>query len=113
MPKTKKEKQIEVFIGSGNVFKDLGFETPEEEKLKAQIASLVNESIEVKGWTQAQTAEKLGIKQPHVSELSRGQLKRFSVERLMIFLTLLDQQVTIKVKHKKLPTKQVLIQVGV
>jgi hypothetical protein len=44
------------------------------------------------------TAQVLGITQPDVSELSRGRLKNFSVERLIYFLGTLDKQVTISVR---------------
>lgn len=107
----KKEKEIDYTVGSGNVFKDLGFENPEEELLKARLAALVNRSIEAKGWTQQQTAKVLGIKQPDVSDLTRGILEHFSVERLLSFLSLLDNQVTIKVSNKKdkLPAREIVI----
>lgn len=33
-------------IGSGNVFKDLGFKNPEDELAKIRLASIINEIIE-------------------------------------------------------------------
>jgi predicted XRE-type DNA-binding protein len=42
----------------------------------------------------------LGINQPKVSALSKYKLEGFSVERLMRFLTLLDQDVEIVVRPK-------------
>ncbi len=98
--------------GSGNVFADLGFENPEEELLKARIASLLNDTIEAKNWTQTHTAKVLGISQPEISELSRGRLKHFSVERLINFLSRLDQRITITVQdevQKDLPPHEIVI----
>ena len=48
--------------------------------------------------TQAKAGEILGVGQPHVSGLMRGQSGNFSVERLMDFLTALGQDVEITVR---------------
>ena len=50
--------------------------------------------------TQVAASAKLGIGQPKVSALARYRLQGFSVERLMTFLTALDQDVEIVVKKK-------------
>jgi predicted XRE-type DNA-binding protein len=54
--------------------------------------------IKDRGLTQAKAGAILGIKQPHVSGLMRGQSGNFSVERLMDFLTALGQDVEITVR---------------
>jgi predicted XRE-type DNA-binding protein len=46
--------------------------------------------------TQAQAADLLGIQQPKVSDLLRGRLDGFSVDRLLRFLTRLGYNVQIK-----------------
>jgi predicted XRE-type DNA-binding protein len=50
--------------------------------------------------TQAAAAEKLCINQPKVSALANYRLDGFSVERLMTFLTALDQDVEIVVSGR-------------
>ncbi len=45
-------------------------------------------------------AELLGIAQPDVSDLVRGKLARFSMERLERFLNALDMEVRIQVAPK-------------
>jgi predicted XRE-type DNA-binding protein len=50
--------------------------------------------------TQTQAAELLGITQPDVSDLVRGKLGRFSMERLERFLNALDMEVRIQVGPK-------------
>jgi predicted XRE-type DNA-binding protein len=47
---------------------------------------------------QAETAVLLGIKQPDVSKMLRGEFRQFSVERLLRFLVALDHDVEIVVK---------------
>jgi predicted XRE-type DNA-binding protein len=94
----KKEKRIRVRQGSGNVFADLGFRNPEREQLKARLTLQIYRVIKDRGLTQAEAGGILGIKQPHVSGLMRGQSGAFSVERLMDFLTALGQDVEITVR---------------
>ena len=96
-------------IGSGNVFADIGLPNPEERQLKARLARLVNSSISARGWTQQHAAEVLGTTQPKVSDLSRGRLKNFSVERLMTFLTLLKHRVAITVSKDDLPSEEIVL----
>ena len=94
----KKSNRIRVEEGSGNVFADLGFPNPEREQLKARLTLRIYLLIKDRGLTQAQAGAILGIKQPHVSGLMRGQSGNFSVERLMDFLTALGQDVEITVR---------------
>jgi predicted XRE-type DNA-binding protein len=93
----KNKGRFAVRTGTGNVFADLGFANPERETLKAQLILQIYRLIRKRGITQAQAGEILGIRQPHVSALMRGQSGAFSVERLMEFLTALGQDVRIRV----------------
>ena len=87
-------------VGSGNVFKDLGFDRPEEELAKSDLAIQVNKIIGQKGWTQKKAAGVLGIDQPKVSALKNGRLAGFSIERLLSFLRALDRDIDIVVRPK-------------
>jgi len=60
---------------SGNVFADLGVKNPEEALVKARLAHVISEAISARGMTQVDAAAFLGIDQPRVSRLVRGQLK--------------------------------------
>ncbi|HYW45991.1 MAG TPA: helix-turn-helix transcriptional regulator [Bryobacteraceae bacterium] len=94
----RKNNRILVKEGSGNVFRDLGFPNPEREQLKARLTLEIYRIIKGRGLTQMAAGGILGIKQPHVSALMRGQSGNFSVERLMDFLTALGQDVQITIK---------------
>lgn len=89
--------------GSGNVFKDLGFPDPEEALLKADLTVLISQRVRARGLTQTQAGAVLGIAQSKVSDLLRGKLRGFSVERLFGFLLKLGNDVEISVheRHKK------------
>lgn len=91
-------EELDIEIGSGNVFADLGLPNAEEHLAKAELASRIGEAIRQRRLTQAATAKLLGIDQPKVSRLLRGYLTNFSTDRLMHFLTLLGSDVDIVVK---------------
>lgn len=91
------KRKIEVEAGSGNVFADLGYADARERTLKVELALEVNRVLKQRKLKQARAAELLGIEQPHVSDLVRYRLNRFSVERLMQFLTQLGKDVEIRI----------------
>ena len=57
--------------------------------------------IEKRKLKQIKAAEILGINQPKISALMNGRLSGFSIERLIHYLNLLDQDVEIVVKTKR------------
>jgi len=85
-------------VGSGNVFKDLGIPNAEEHLVKAQLVFKIESIMKSRRLKQAEAAVLLGIKQPDVSNMLRGEFRQFSVERLLRFLVALDHDVEIIVK---------------
>jgi predicted XRE-type DNA-binding protein len=94
----RKPPKIVVEESKGNIFADLGFPNPEREEIKARLTLQIYRLIKQRGLTQTQAGEVLGIRQPHVSGLMRGQSGAYSVERLMEFLAALGQDVEITVR---------------
>lgn len=90
--------KLTVVEGSGNVYADLGFTDAEERLAKAKLARQIGKITSKKGMTQAQAAARLGIDQPKVSALIRGQLAGFSTDRLVRFLLRLGSDVRIIVQ---------------
>ena len=88
-------------IGSRNVFKDLGIPNAEEHLVKAQLVFKIDSIMKSRRLKQAETAELLGIKQPDVSKMLRGEFRQFSVERLLRFLVALDHDVEFIVKPQR------------
>ena len=89
-----------IIRGTGNVFADLGYADAEERQTKLRLAHTINGVIARRRINQAATAAKLGVSQPKVSALANYKLDGFSVERLMTFLTALDQDVEIVIRSK-------------
>jgi predicted XRE-type DNA-binding protein len=83
---------------SGNVFADLGFPDPETHALKAALVHRISTLIERENLTQADAAKRMGVSQPDVSKMLKGQFRPFSLERLMRFLNALGQDVEISVR---------------
>ena len=94
------KRRIEIEAGTGNVFADLGYADARERTLKVELALEVNRVLKQRKLTQARSAELLGIVQPHVSDLVRYRLNRFSVERLLRFLTQLGKDVEIRIAKR-------------
>ena len=69
---------------SGNVFKDIGVANPEQHLLKAKVVHFLGKLIEHSEMTQTAAAEKIGIKQPDLSKVLRGNFAGFSLERLLL-----------------------------
>ena len=85
-------------VGSGNVFKDIGVPNPEEHLVKAQLVFKIDAITKERRLKQIELANLLGIRQPDISKLLRGEFRQFSVERLLRFLVALNQDVEIVVK---------------
>jgi predicted XRE-type DNA-binding protein len=92
---TRKAETIEHTPSSGNVFADLGFEEPEIERVKAHLAFTISQLIKERGLTQAGAAQLLGLKQPNVSLLVRGNTDSYSLERLIALMHRFGQDVFI------------------
>lgn len=91
-------KKFDIDAGSSNVFADLGLPDADERNLRTKLAVRLNELIQSEGLTQTLVAKRLGITQPHVSELKNYKLNRFSSERLLHYITLFSRDVEIFIR---------------
>jgi predicted XRE-type DNA-binding protein len=88
----------EITKGSGsNVFADLGSADAEMHALKAKLVRRIGDVIAENGLTQVEAAARMGLSQPDVSRMLRGQFRPLSLERLLRCLTALGQSVTVEV----------------
>jgi predicted XRE-type DNA-binding protein len=86
--RSHKAKDTRLTYGSDNVFEDVGFEAVEAANLKVRADLLLDlrEYIRARGWTQAQAAAFFGETQPRISNLLKGEISRFSVDKLINML---------------------------
>ncbi len=104
--KKGKREQVEdasVQPSSGNVFEDLGVPEAAGALAKAELAARIGKLIAERGLTQVEAARVLGIDQPSVSDLVRGQLRGFSSDRLFRFLNSLGRDVEIVIRPNRRP----------
>lgn len=81
-----------------NVFADLQVPDAAAHLLKAELVARIQRVLNSKGLTQVRAAEMLGVSQPDVSRLLRGQFREVSVERLVSLLVRLGCAVDIVVR---------------
>jgi predicted XRE-type DNA-binding protein len=91
---------------SGNVFADLDLPDPEIRLAKAKLARQIARVIAERGWKQSEAAEALGLHQPEVSNIVRGRLRDFSLDRLMTVLNRAGQDVAIVVHLNREPARR-------
>ena len=88
----------EIERSGGNVFADLELPDPNEHRLKAWIVAHVAQRMRADGLTQAQAAERMGLKQPDLSAVLNGRFRGYSVERLARCLSALGDEVRLTVR---------------
>jgi predicted XRE-type DNA-binding protein len=103
---------IEVMESSGNIFADLEAPDAEERMAKAMLSRLITLAIREHGLTQAEAAKVLGTTQPKVSDIVRGRVGSFTMDRLFRYLTLLNMDVRISVTARSNGPGQVLVEVA-
>ena len=82
---------------SMNVYEQLGFPDAEEMLVKAQLVSQIGEILRKRGWSQQQAAKVLGLTQPKLSKMLRGQFRGISEMKMMGCLLRLGRTVKIVV----------------
>lgn len=92
--------KIQQTITSGNVFKDLGLPDAEELLAKAELAHAITCIIEDRNLTQQQAARITGTSQAKISDVVRGNLDQFTIDRLIKMLIAFDQDVRIQLAPK-------------
>lgn len=93
-----KADKLKIERGSGNVFADLDRPDAEAHLLKAKLVTRIDAIIRQRGLTQVAAAKLLGLSQPDVSRLLRGNFREFSVERLLRLLIALGRDVEIVIR---------------
>ncbi len=88
---------IEIEESSGNVYADLGMADADEMIVKAQLATKIGEIIKGRKWSQQQAADVLGIPQPKLSKMLRGQFRGISETKMLDCLVRLGRNVQIVV----------------
>ncbi len=96
--KTRLIEGVQVQCGSDNVFADLGLADAEKLKIKTGLVIEIRKAMKSHGLTQQEAAKRMGISQPKVSDMMRGDFSNLSERKLMDCLTRLGYDIEIKVR---------------
>ncbi|MEQ8290377.1 MAG: XRE family transcriptional regulator [Gammaproteobacteria bacterium] len=85
---------------SGNIFEDVGFDKEEAANLliRGQLVIQLSTLIRKRGLKQAEAAKLLSIKQPDASAIMKLKIEKFTIDRLVNFLSRFNQEMTVKTK---------------
>lgn len=89
---------IRITKGSSNIYADIGMPDAGEMLVKAHLAAKIGEIIKQRRMTQQQAAEILGMPQPKLSNMLRGQFRGISEARMLDCLNRLGRDVEIVVR---------------
>lgn len=98
-----KSDEIEIHVSEPNIFADLGLPDSESHFLKAKIVAELYRLVIEEKLTQVAAGQRMGISQPEVSRLFKGNFREYSVERLMGFLNAFSQDVEIVTRPRQVP----------
>jgi predicted XRE-type DNA-binding protein len=94
----KELEMIEIEKGSANVYEDIGLPDAGEMQVKAALAAKIGEIIKHRHLTQVQASEILGMPQPKLSGMLRGQFRGISEAKMLECLNRLGRDVEIVVR---------------
>ncbi len=103
---------IEVEASSGNVFADLDLRNAGKLKIKSGLVIEITRAIRKLGLTQQDAAKRMGITQPKVSGMMRGDFSNLSERKLMDCLNRLGYDIEIKVKPASKPVGHLMLAVA-
>jgi predicted XRE-type DNA-binding protein len=93
----RKINGTEFEVGSGNVFADLGLPDADKLKIKAGLVIEIRKAMRSLDLTQQEAAKRMGITQPKVSDMMRGDFSNLSERKLMDCLNRLGYDIEINV----------------
>lgn len=94
---------MELIRGSGNVFRDFGYPDAELRQAKALLAAEIIKVLDQQGLSTRQAEARTGIAHAEFSRIRNVRLERFTLDRLLVVLDKLGQEVdlTVSVRPKR------------
>jgi predicted XRE-type DNA-binding protein len=100
---------VDVQRSSGNVFADLGLPDADKLKIKSGLVIEIRKAMRQQGLTQQEAAKRMGITQPKVSDMMRGDFSNLSERKLMDCLNRLGYDIEIKVRPASDPVGHLML----
>jgi len=99
----------EVHTGSDNVFADLGLPDADRLKVKSDLMIAIQHTMHRLGLNQKEAAQRMGLTQPRLSTLLRGNFDNMSERKLMDCLTRLGYDIEIRLKPTPRPIGHLML----
>lgn len=103
---------VEVEMSSGNVFADLDLPGADKLKIKSGLVIEITKAVRNLGLSQEEAGRRMGLPQPKLSGLFRGDFSNVSERKLMDCLNRLGYDIEIKVKPSTKPVGHLLLAVA-
>ena len=103
---------VEVLRSSGNVYADLGLADAEKLKIKTGLVIEIRKAMRRLELTQQAAARRVGIAQPKVSGMMRGDFSNLSERKLMDCLNRLGYDIEIQVKPASEPVGHLILAIA-
>ncbi len=100
-----KREKIEVVHGSGNVFRDFGYENADVEQLKAILAAEIIKILDREKLTVRAAHARTGIAAADFSRIRNADLSRFTLDRLVSIINRLGSRVEVKVSVRAIKAR--------
>ena len=91
------------------MYADLGLPDAEKLKIKTGLVIEIRKAMRALSLTQQDAAKRMGITQPKISNMMRGEFANISERKLMDCLTRLGYDIEIKIKPAKAAVGQLLL----
>jgi predicted XRE-type DNA-binding protein len=88
--------------GSGNVYRDLGFENPHEMFLMAKLTMAIEKLIGARALTRARAAEIIGLPELKLSRMLIGDFQDITALEMFGFVIALGQGIEIKIGPERI-----------
>lgn len=103
---------IEVEMSSGNVFADLELPDADKLKIKSGLVIEITKAVRKLGLSQEAAGRRMGLPQPKVSGLFRGDFSNISERKLMDCLNRLGYDIEIKVMPSRESLGHLMLAMG-
>jgi len=92
------DEDNEIIRGSGNLFRDLGHADADREQLRALLAAQIIGVLDERKLTVRAAQEITGVAAADFSRIRKANIGRFTIDRLMMILSGLGQDVEVSVR---------------
>ncbi|MGO9016656.1 MAG: helix-turn-helix domain-containing protein [Dissulfurispiraceae bacterium] len=90
--------------GSGNVFRDFGHSDAIVEQARAILAAKIIRTLDKRGLSTREAEKATGVSHSEFSRIRNAQLRRFTLDRMIVILGKLDKDIEVRVTFKSRPT---------